>query len=221
MQSFLQYRKFGKAVDEEQERHQLARTNRTNRPSSSSSSYTSVSSKASNTSDNSTDLEKAGDTSDNEGAKITYEGMRLPQGVKAMERSELEGLEDMQEMQKLKSHSISQNRRDFEETQQPSHEEPPTSLSAATTRTQQSTGAAFGRAITGVNVRDRTTHEGEKGGLVFVVGYQGEKDPLNPHNWGYGIRIFSTVTIAMMRSWWVWRVPWMLLLYLMRQLNLV
>ncbi|KAF2102140.1 MFS general substrate transporter, partial [Rhizodiscina lignyota] len=31
---------------------------------------------------------------------------------------------------------------------------------------------------------------------VFVVGYQGPDDPMNPHNWGYGIRIFATIMVA-------------------------
>ena len=96
-------------------------------------------------------------------------------------------------MEKTQSNSHSTAQRSISNR---SNQGPTGTLSAATTRTQHSTGATFGRAITGVNVRDRTTHEGEKGGLVFVVGYQGNDDPLNPHNWGVGIRIFSTVIIA-------------------------
>jgi len=44
-------------------------------------------------------------------------------------------------------------------------------------------------------VRDRTTTEGQ-GGQVFVVGYEGASDPLDPHNWSVGVRIRATTLIA-------------------------
>lgn len=31
---------------------------------------------------------------------------------------------------------------------------------------------------------------------VFIVGYESEKDYMNPHNWGYGTRIGATILIA-------------------------
>ena len=56
----------------------------------------------------------------------------------------------------------------------------------------------MGQALTGINVRLRTTKEGrhEKGGKVFVVGYVDEKDPLNPHNWSTIKRMSITFLVA-------------------------
>ncbi|KAL8680507.1 MAG: hypothetical protein Q9186_003306 [Xanthomendoza sp. 1 TL-2023] len=67
--------------------------------------------------------------------------------------------------------------------------------------TQRSIGMDLGIALTGINVRDRTTKEGPSdpsvhGNKVFVVGYEGERDSLNPHNWSYSTRICATVNIA-------------------------
>ncbi|KAL8710165.1 MAG: hypothetical protein Q9220_005248 [cf. Caloplaca sp. 1 TL-2023] len=72
---------------------------------------------------------------------------------------------------------------------------------ATTVPTNESTGTALGTTLTGINVRDRTTKEGfstsgNTSRKVFVVGYEGEHDNLNPHNWGYGTRIWATVNIA-------------------------
>lgn len=67
----------------------------------------------------------------------------------------------------------------------------------STTRTQASLGINTGNGMTGIVVRMRTTREGcrnqEK---VFVVGYEGENDSMNPHNWSYLTRWSATVTIA-------------------------
>lgn len=48
--------------------------------------------------------------------------------------------------------------------------------------TQYTARAALGHSLTGVHARDRLTHEG-KGEKVFVVGWEGPDDPLNPRNW--------------------------------------
>lgn len=58
-------------------------------------------------------------------------------------------------------------------------------------------GTRLGIAMTGVDVRSRTTNEGghEKGKL-FIVGYAGEKDPLNPHNWSKTRRMMITIIVA-------------------------
>ena len=66
-------------------------------------------------------------------------------------------------------------------------------LSQARTLTRgKSYGTAMGVALTGINVRDRTTKEGRGKGKVFVVGYEGEKDMLDPHNWSFVTRIGAT-----------------------------
>lgn len=51
-----------------------------------------------------------------------------------------------------------------------------------TAATQYTARAALGHSLTGVHARDRRTHEG-KGSKVFVVGWEGPNDPLNPRNW--------------------------------------
>ncbi|KAL8946076.1 MAG: hypothetical protein Q9222_007478 [Ikaeria aurantiellina] len=72
---------------------------------------------------------------------------------------------------------------------------------ATVVATHESTGTTLGTTLTGINVRDRTTKEGPGNpGMtnrkVFVVGYESGGDSLNPHNWGYGARIWATVNIA-------------------------
>lgn len=56
-------------------------------------------------------------------------------------------------------------------------------------------GTALGQILTGVQVRKRATHEGGEGN-VFIVDFQGDKDSLNPHNWGWGIRLWITFMVA-------------------------
>ena len=51
-------------------------------------------------------------------------------------------------------------------------------------------GTGIGRAMTGINVRRRTTREGGGDNNVFVVGFQGDNDPLNPHQWPLARKIW-------------------------------
>ncbi|KAE8451391.1 hypothetical protein EG329_004020 [Mollisiaceae sp. DMI_Dod_QoI] len=99
-------------------------------------------------------------------------------------------------------------------------EHAPTIDTMDTARTTQSFGTRIGHALTGIEVRElseemtrrrtrasgRThtstithtnTHEKEhRREKVFVVGYESESDPQNPHNWSYTTRIFATIMIA-------------------------
>lgn len=69
--------------------------------------------------------------------------------------------------------------------------------------TQRSTGQSglanmgthLGTVMTGVNIRKRNTQEGGDGD-VFIVGYEGDDDPQNPHNWSMLLRIFITIMVA-------------------------
>lgn len=64
--------------------------------------------------------------------------------------------------------------------------------------TQQSRGTALGATLTGISVRDRATkNSNAPTERVFVVGYEGPNDPLNPHNWSRATRIGATVNIAL------------------------
>jgi hypothetical protein len=63
------------------------------------------------------------------------------------------------------------------------------------TTTQQSQGTALGRTLTGIEVRRRKTHEGGEGN-VFVVGYEGPNDPMNPKSWSQTKRFAVTFSVA-------------------------
>ena len=71
-------------------------------------------------------------------------------------------------------------------------EVPEEEMSRATTvPSGRSAGTALGATLTGINVRDRSTKEGGDG-KVFVVGYEGENDIMNPHNWSFSTRLAAT-----------------------------
>ena len=57
--------------------------------------------------------------------------------------------------------------------------------------TARSLGTQLGLTLTGIDVRDRSTKEGGEG-QVFVVGFEGEDDIMNPHNWSKVTRFAAT-----------------------------
>lgn len=64
--------------------------------------------------------------------------------------------------------------------------------------THSTTGTTLGRAITGIEIRQRTTREGgPELGKVFVVSWESEDDPINPYNWAFSRRIVCTLTISL------------------------
>ncbi|KAI9706157.1 MAG: hypothetical protein M1820_004918 [Bogoriella megaspora] len=65
----------------------------------------------------------------------------------------------------------------------------------ATAQTKKSQQTALGVALTGIHVRQRSTREGGTG-KVFVVGYESDTDPLNPHNWSKVKRFAVTFLVA-------------------------
>lgn len=62
--------------------------------------------------------------------------------------------------------------------------------------THRTTGTQVGISLTGIDVRSRRTAEGRELGKVFVVGYDGNKDPMSPHNWPLRKRIFATANVG-------------------------
>lgn len=75
----------------------------------------------------------------------------------------------------------------------PSHgRERPDMIRRATTESRKSLGTNLGRALTGIDVRESTKTEGGGSGKVFVVGYEGDNDIMNPHNWSLATRIGAT-----------------------------
>jgi hypothetical protein len=55
----------------------------------------------------------------------------------------------------------------------------------------------LGESLTGVEVRKRQTNEGgSKKDDVFLVGFSGDQDPLNPHNWSLSKRVATTFLVS-------------------------
>jgi len=65
---------------------------------------------------------------------------------------------------------------------------------ASTQKTRKTMGTALGKTLTGIHVRDRATKEGGDG-KVFVVGYEGDNDIMNPHNWSRATRFGATYVL--------------------------
>jgi hypothetical protein len=65
-----------------------------------------------------------------------------------------------------------------------------------TARTEYSQRTALGFSLTGVSARQRATNESEAG-HVFVVGWEGDLDPLNPHNWSWWKRVWATLVVGL------------------------
>ena len=162
MQSFLQYRRFGKTVRAQYERDQekaVALTQHRQRPLSSDSSALSTPP---------TDPSSAGIRDLEKGEN----GDGIGQG----------GINAEPEPRVPSS-----------EADTPGHElEQPDMSRMRTAATEKSLGTNLGMALTGIEVRHRTTREGGDHGKVFVVGYEGENDSMNPHNWSFSTRIFAT-----------------------------
>jgi multidrug resistance protein len=85
----------------------------------------------------------------------------------------------------------------------------------STIRTNQSFGTRMGHAMSGIEVRElskemtkrrsrasfqpnahSSSEKKPEHETVFVVGYESEKDIMNPHNWSFMTRIFATIMIA-------------------------
>ena len=73
---------------------------------------------------------------------------------------------------------------------------PLSSSLTASTDSQEMKDEDFGPTLSGVEARNRTTREGDKGAHVFVVGWM-HCDPHNPHNWSTTRRIVCTLLVAM------------------------
>ncbi|OMP82458.1 putative transporter C11D3.05 [Diplodia seriata] len=79
---------------------------------------------------------------------------------------------------------------------EPAEETTPSLNRHPTSRTLEPLGTALGHALTGISVRSRTSQHPDGRGKIFIVGYEGENDPLDPHNWGYGTRAYATFLVA-------------------------
>lgn len=62
---------------------------------------------------------------------------------------------------------------------------------------QQEDPNEIGYQLDGIDARDRTTREG-KGEKVFVVGWNGDDDPDNPHNWSQSKKARVVLTVGLL-----------------------
>ena len=166
MQSFLQYRRFGRHVRAQYERDQeKAKAQALNGNETSTSVSPSSSAQIPSLTHNDTSM----DVRDPEKAEHVTDGGAAPLQKELSAEESLPAEEAFDHAQ---------------EGQDPLS-------SVTTTRSKQSMGTALGTALTGIEVRKRSTKEGGEGN-VFVVGYEGEKDIMNPHNWSRATRIGAT-----------------------------
>ena len=181
MQSFLQYRRFGMHVAKQYERDKSKAEALANGTDSHSTSPSR--SIASNT-PNVTDARDPIDTRD-------------------PEKGEQSNGQSFDAQRHVQAHDLDKEKDEEGQRYEPIHVAPtarrasrdreaPEDMSRATTvPTGNSTGTALGTTLTGIDIRDRSTKEGGDG-KVFVVGYEGEKDMMNPHNWSFPTRIAAT-----------------------------
>lgn len=173
MQSFLQYRRFNKRVTRQYERDKDKAEALGHHHSYDSSKSTSPSTSSRSAHPSPAGLDSTADTRDLEKAEHSNGGVR----------SESEA-EQGPTFQTLVADSADR-------------EERPAPISrVSTAATQRTLGTNLGTTLTGIDVRNRTTREGGDRGKVFVVGYEGERDDMNPHNWPFLTRLRATYEIV-------------------------
>ncbi|OJD35748.1 mfs general substrate transporter [Diplodia corticola] len=182
MQSFIQYRKFRthlkmqyerdreKTAALAQQQSQRRHDDHLRRVTSTPSSSDTFDSKPSSSADGRRDLERG-------------EG-----GAPSLVQEEQPDAAPTADAEQLDHHAAATTEEPAERTPSP---RPP----STTSRALQPVGTALGHALTGVSVRSRTSSQ-HPGGKIFIVGYEGAHDPLNPHNWAYGTRVFATFLVA-------------------------
>lgn len=196
MQSFLQYRAFGKHVEAQYLRDkEKAARNATNRSRRSSERPTSTGSgRHSRSEGSSLKSVKSVDTEDAEKSRNA-----VPRGV-------LNAVQTVSPRAPDANREVANAESDLQDETVTNTGQPPSERDRSYSQTIQRPadlermGTSLGVSLTGIDVRTRTTNEGKgEPGLsqrVFVVGFEGEDDPLNPHNWGLGKRILCTISIA-------------------------
>lgn len=207
MQSFLQYRKFSKAVEDEYRRNRRAfdpeKQPVESHPSDPVEPIV----------DNGGDLRREESESSLSGSDLSAIASRSITGSKKDEDFEIpEGYEPQRPQTRRLPTGVHEAYLTTQQSIRPDFRRTRSRLSGTSrsrsrglahspTRDEVSRqGTALGHEMTGVDIRSRTTYEGkgqpEQSQKVFVVGYQGPDDPLNPHNWSYTTRITATIMIA-------------------------
>ncbi|KKA24733.1 MFS1mrp [Rasamsonia emersonii CBS 393.64] len=165
MQSFLQYRRFGKQLEAQLERNaeKLAEQRRQRRQG----------------------RQQANNAS----------GESPPLDSEAVDEKEQQEQQQQQQDDAVSSRSSSSLEEDLERA------DVPDGVGGAdldTMTTHETTGTTLGLALTGIEVRERTTNEGGPAlGKVFVVSYEGDRDKMNPHNWGFARRAAATFVLSL------------------------
>jgi len=186
MQSFLQYRRFGKHVAAQFERDKSKAEALGNADTPESSSPSSSNPEAVNPAikDEPVHAQDYADSRDPEKGEQSS-GNKAPEGTEDYPALDLEKTGDRDGAYEP-IRAIPSGRQDSTSEDEANH-----MSRASTVATKKSTGTALGTALTGINVRDRSTKEGGEG-KVFVVGYEGDKDIMDPHNWSMVTRFGAT-----------------------------
>ena len=181
MESFIQYRRFGTAIKAQLERDEgKVKTSEGLGPHDRTEKVPEDVSPSSSTSGQSNSDEGKPDVEKTRSAPLPH-NTNAKDFTEPVEETPREEEEDQESEDDEDDFELSQSRRTLSRT-----------ISKSST---QSAGTKLGRTLTGIEIRKRTTNEGGAGN-VFVVGYESEDDPLNPHNWNYLTRVRCTVTIA-------------------------
>lgn len=198
MQSYLQYHRFRRTLESqiETDRNRTRAVDRANQDLPPLDT--------SRASDPEKDVER-GESTASSGENTAVDEATL--GATAQDSSQRRGIEEEEEKYDIGAdHDASDPGERRDELPPNSHDmearrrEGDTDLSRLpTTKNERSglsrSGTALGHILTGVQVRKRATNEGGEGN-VFIVDFQGDKDSLNPHNWGWGIRLWITFMVA-------------------------
>ncbi|KAL1968914.1 hypothetical protein VTN77DRAFT_1275 [Rasamsonia byssochlamydoides] len=165
MQSFLQYRRFGKRLEAQLERNgeKLAELRRQRRQAREQADNISA--------------ESSPSTSGEVSEKEQQEEQQPQDAAAAVQRTSSTSPEE-----------------DLERGETPEV----TGADLDTMTTHDTTGTTLGLVLTGIEVRDRTTKEGGPTlGKVFVVSYEGDKDPMDPYNWSFARRAVATFVLSL------------------------
>ncbi|KAJ9297746.1 hypothetical protein DTO271G3_3967 [Paecilomyces variotii] len=199
MQSFLQYRRFGKQLEAQIERNrertaELRRQRRQRGPTSDTSSDAPTLGEEEEEEYQDKD-EQLDEKKDERGEG---DAGRSPSRASSRSSGRLEGQQstplDMEPAGDLE-------RADYEDQLSGSGHvvyDPEWPEDLRTIPTHGTMGTTLGLSLTGIEVRDRTTKEGgAAAGKVFVVAYEGENDPMDPRNWSFARRLTSTLVISL------------------------
>lgn len=199
MQSFLQYRRFRRTLEAqiERNRHRTQTVDRANQDIPLNDDQLTEK-------DVDQDVEKGEDASS--GERTTVDDATLGATTEEPRQRGLEEEEEEYDVGAREEPHDPSERRDHlpppstEQRQKQREEVEDPNLSRISTQKSgrsglSKSGTALGRMLTGIKIRKREESEGGEGN-VFIVDYQGEKDPMNPHNWGWGIRLWVTFMVA-------------------------